>query len=171
MTTWDNVDLTNFDTIPLNELIPDKKYIMLSKSPDLYPNSRRLIIFNSMINDWIINMDILASYDKYGGIKKKFEEGVEYGTSIWNFYDYDKVLNSKINNDIASSFSNTPARLSVLALNQLPSSMIPYANQMGMLGVQPGKYGGYKKKTRRKNKRSQKSKRFNRRSSKNKRRK
>lgn len=168
--TWDNIDLTKFDKIPLNELIPDKKYIMLSNSPDIYPNSRRLIIFNRMINDSIINIDILASYDKYSGTKKIFEEDVNYGNQIWNFYDYDKIFNSKINNDIASSFSNNPSRLSVLASTQLPSSMIPYANQMGMLGLPPGKYGGNKKKTHRKNKKGKKSKKVTRRKLKNKRR-
>jgi hypothetical protein len=148
MATWDNIDLTHFNKLHLDELIPDHKYILSSNSPSFYPESRWLMVFKNRVNETLIHVVIVAEYNKHFGLEKEVNEYARFGTSSWDIYDYDAIFNRAIKKDISSLKQNEPARLSVLAAHQLPTKDISYVNQMGMLGVSSGKTGGKRRKSR-----------------------
>ena len=93
MTTWKTVDLTKFNAVPLNELIPDKIYIMYGYR-EFWPQSRWVVKFKQLLeNGDIAKLDVLNVKFQYGETSADdLSKNKIISTMPFIFYDYDDVF-------------------------------------------------------------------------------
>jgi len=161
MVYWKTINLNNFDTVPLRELVPGKKYIMYGNGQvgngQVYPGSRWIIIFKERHDNNIhIVVDVLnvafsnqlfTQHNKYYLGENKLLD-----SSPFIFYDYNEIF--KMKTIMEKRPPSSPIKsLASLSKYQLPTSMLPIAKRFDQLGGKRTKKRSTKakRKTRRRN--------------------